>query len=47
MYEDEAGLTSDRNWYIKVHPIPRYNKEDLGSIPLLLPDVFYFAIEED
>ena len=46
MYENAARLTSDRDWYIKIHPVPRYDKEDLGNVPLLSPDMFYFTIEE-
>ena len=47
MYRDGVGLTGDRHWHIKKQSIPRYNKEDLGKIPILAPDVLHFLIEED
>ena len=45
--KERAWLTGERHRHIKEQSIPRYNKEDLGNVPVLSPDVLYFAIEED
>ena len=47
MDRDGVGPTGDRHWHIKKQSIPRYNKEDLGNVPFLPPDVLRFLIEED
>lgn len=41
-----SRLTSDRDRHVDKQSIPRHDKEHLGKIPPLFPDILQFAFEE-